>query len=96
MEVFNEIVLWILSQLLTIVNFILSFFPDLPSFPIEFTNAINYILDLIFDNGIPLLSLFIHINTIKIAVPILIAIINFEYIYKLILWIIHKLPIGVK
>ena len=59
----------IIEGLLSIINLLLSFvfglLPNLPSFPEDLSNSINYILDVIFNNA-GLLGLFIHINTLKI------------------------------
>lgn len=64
---------------------------NLPSFPIDLSNSIDGFLDLVFDN-LSLLGFFIRPTTLKIIVPILIIVINFELMYKLVMWIVRKLP----
>lgn len=64
---------------------------NLPAFPEGFTSSINSFLDLIFDN-LTLLGFFIRPLTIQIAVPILIALLNFDNLYKLTMWILRKIP----
>lgn len=78
-----------------LINLVLSIFPNLPDAPQEFQNIIDYVLDLIFESGASILSLFVHINTIKIIVPILLVIVNFEQIYKMIMWIVKKIPLSI-
>lgn len=64
---------------------------SLPQMPEQITTAINTFLDLIFDN-VGLLGLFIRIDTIKLVVPVVIIIMNFEKLYHLTLWILKKIP----
>jgi len=85
----------ILSVVTFLISFVLNLLPSLPQFPESFTNAIDTVLTLIFDNGSALISLFIRPETIVIVIPILIILVNFEYIYKLIMWIVKKLPLSI-
>lgn len=64
---------------------------NLPDFPADLTNSINTFLDLVFDN-LSLLGFFIRPTTLKLVVPLLLIVINFELIYKLVMWIVRKLP----
>lgn len=64
---------------------------NLPDFPLDLTNSINSFLDLVFDN-LSLLGFFIRPTTLKLVVPLLLIVINFELIYKLVMWIVRKLP----
>lgn len=69
---------------------------NIPSFPVELTASIDSFLDLVFDN-LSLLGFFIRPTTLKLVIPILLVVINFELIYKLIVWLIRKLPfIGIQ
>lgn len=74
-------------------NFILNIIPNIPPMPIGLSNSINNVLDTIFGH-LDLLGLFIRIDTIKILIPILLALFNFSWIYHLVLWIIHKIPVS--
>ena len=80
-----------LNQILGVFTYLFYILPDLPSFPSDFLNSVNYVLDVIFSN-LNLLGIFIRIDTIKITVPVLIAILNFDRIYMMIKWIINKIP----
>lgn len=75
----------------TFVLFIYSLLPDVPSFPESLIISLNKVFDVIFSN-LGLLPMFIRINTIKILVPLLLIVINFEYIYNLVMWILRKIP----
>lgn len=69
---------------------------NLPSFPEGLTSSINTFIDLIFDN-LTLLGFFIRPATIKIIIPALIILLNFDNIYKLTMWILRKIPfLGIK
>lgn len=84
--VFNTLMDWIYRVVQLCFSWI-----NIPNFPVELRNSLDTFLNLIFDN-LGLLGFFIRPLTIKIAVPILIVVINFELIYKLIMWIVRKLP----
>lgn len=64
---------------------------NLPDFPETLKNSITVFFDLIFDN-LTFLGFFIRPATLKIVIPLLIILLNFEYIYRFLMWIVHKLP----
>lgn len=68
---------------------------NFPDFPTTFTTSLNTYFDYIFDN-LGLIYLFIRPITIKTAIPIFIAIISFDKIYKMTMFIVRKLPFGIK
>jgi hypothetical protein len=68
---------------------------SLPSFPTDLTTNITTYLGYVFDN-LDIIYLFIRPSTIKIALPILIAILNFERLYRFTMFIIRKLPFGIE
>ena len=59
--------------------------------PTEFMNSYNHVLDVIFNNT-QWLSMFVRLETIKTLVPLVIFVINFEYIYHFAMWVIKKIP----
>ena len=79
-----------ISSILLVTGFIFSFF-SIPKYPEQLITSLNYILDVIFDN-LELLDIFIRIDTIKVVVPILIALVNLDKIYSIIIWFINKIP----
>lgn len=81
----------LLNILLSSIEVILSILPDIPSLPNELLSSAYSFIDLIFDN-VGLLGLFIPISTIKIVVPLVLVIVNFDKIYKLTLWVLNKIP----
>ena len=48
-------------------------------------------MNLIFDN-LSLLGFFIRPTTLKIIIPLCIAAISFKYVYKVIIFVIKKIP----
>ncbi len=63
----------------------------LPDFPESFKNSVNTYLGYIFNN-LQLIYLFIRPVTLKTAVPILVAILNFDKLYKLVMYVVKKIP----
>lgn len=87
-----EAILNLLKNLL----FIVFSWINLPAFPEGLTSSINSFLDLIFNN-LNLLGFFIRPSTLTLSIPILIALLNFEKLYKLTIWILRKIPmLGIK
>lgn len=86
------IILAILQGLSGFLISIFALFPNLPSLPGSITNGIDSFLNLIFDN-VGILGLFIPIATIKVVVPLILVIVNFDKIYKLVTWVLKKIPL---
>lgn len=90
------IIIAILQGIAGIFISILSLLPNLPNLPESILTGLNNFLDLIFNN-LGILGLFVPISTIKIVVPLILIIVNFDKIYKLVIWVLKKIPIfGVK
>ena len=66
---------------------------NLPQVPMEIQNSINGYLDLVFDN-LQFLGFFIRPITFKIVATTAIALYTFSKLYKVTMWIYHKLPIS--
>ena len=66
---------------------------NLPGVPETASSAVDTYFNLIFDN-LSFLGFFVHVNTLKNVALISIAIITFSRLYKVCLWIYHKLPIS--
>ena len=93
-ELGNSVISNLLNFLWDFLEFIIHLLFDwinIPAFPEELKNSINSFLDLIFNN-LSFLGFFIRPQTLKIVIPLLIFLFNFKYIYKLVMWIIRKLP----
>ena len=89
----------ILESLLNLIKLLLQVvfgWINLPQFPEGLTSSVDTFLDLIFDN-LSLLGFFIRPTTLTIAIPILIILLNFEQVYKLVMFIVRKIPfLGIK
>lgn len=70
-----------------LINFILDLLPSVPNFDPALLNDFNYVLDLIFENA-KLLGFFFPVNTIKVYLPLVLIVINFEHIYNLAMWVV--------
>lgn len=80
----------ILDIVKTVLFSVLGFI-NIPNFPAALTGSIDTVLNTIFDN-IGLLGLAVRWNTVVVAVPLLIAIINMQHIYDGVMWILRKIP----
>ena len=80
----------LLNGLYYIIDFLFGWI-NIPQIPETITNSINSFLNLVFDN-LSLLGFFIRPSTLMILVPLFIFVVNFKYIYKFIMWFLHKLP----
>lgn len=81
----------LLVSITGLINMIFGILPDIPPIPTELSNVVNQFFDLLFDNA-GLVSFFLPMNVVKVALPIAIVIIEFEHVYSLILWVIKKIP----
>lgn len=84
---------WLFASIIGILKTLFSIIPDLPSLPDSVGFAIEELFDLVFDN-LQLLGFFISIPMIKVLVPLIILIENFDHIYHFVIWIIKKIPIS--
>ena len=66
---------------------------NLPQAPEEIQSAINTYLDLIFDN-LQFVGFFIRPATLKVVAITSISLYVFSRLYKVTMWIYHKLPIS--
>lgn len=87
------IIQFILDLLLKVVNAILSFLDVLPSFPSSLVNGINTIFSYM-TSAINMVNFILPFDNVKVAIPIAIAVINFENIYRMVMWIVRKLPVS--
>lgn len=81
----------LITIMLGLINLIFSWIPSLPDVPVQFSSAISNFLDLLFSNS-GLVSFFLPITLVKVALPIAIILFNFKYIYNFVMWLIRKLP----
>lgn len=86
------IVEWMMVLGLNILDIIYSMLGVLPGFSPDITNAINTFFDIIF-GAIGLVSIFVDIDMVKVLIPLVIGIINFDKIIKLVMFILKKIPI---
>lgn len=73
---------------------LLNLLPNIPQLPNSIGNSLSNVFTTIFNN-VNLIGLFFRISTIKILVPLVIVVVNFEHIYHFIMWIIKKLPLSI-
>lgn len=79
------------SIFLFILNLIFSLLPPLPDLPIDSIEVINDFLNLL-QSGINIIGLFFPIDFMLTCALVGIALDKFDLIYKLIMFIISKIP----
>ena len=65
---------------------------NIPDFPENMINAFASGLEIVY-NGMSLLVYFLPRNVWQYGIKILLAIIAFEYLYYIIMWILKKIPV---
>ncbi|MCI5967274.1 MAG: hypothetical protein MRZ42_02675 [Tenericutes bacterium] len=88
--------IWIsfLSLVFFILNVVFGLLPSIPAMPDNFISYVDQFFDLIFSNS-GIVGFFLPIDVVKVALPLVIVITNFDHIYKIIMWIVRKLPISI-
>lgn len=82
-----------LISLISAVFKVLFAWINLPQVPTEIVTSIDSYLDLVFNN-LGFLGFFVRPITMKIVATSAIAIYVFSKLYKVTMWIYHKLPIS--
>lgn len=86
------IVEWVIrlgKMLFDVIMVLLGVLPDMHPKVIE---AVDIVFGYMFD-AVSLVALFIDFDMVKILIPLVIAVLNFDHIYTFVLWVIKKIPI---
>ena len=83
----------LLFNLISGVIKVIFIFINLPQAPQEAQNSINTYFDLIFDN-LGFLGFFVRPSTLSTVALVAITLWSFSKLYKVTMWIYHKLPIS--
>ena len=59
--------------------------------PDNIIDSINSFINLIFDN-LSLLGFFVRPTTLKILIPLVVFAFSFKYVYKIVIWVVKKIP----
>jgi len=79
----------ILAGFQTIVTVVLSIIPSLPAMPTGIEDALNNIVDII--NDVVGLIAYIYTPVFLLFIfAMFLAIIGFDFVYKFVLWVLHK------
>lgn len=84
----------IINLVTNLLKFVFNLLPDIPQLPASILTSLDNVFDTIFSH-LDLLGLFVRIDTIKILVPLILVVYNFEHIYHFIMWIIKKIPLSI-
>lgn len=68
---------------------------NLPDMPEVITNIIDQVVGYIVE-GLPVVWVFFDKQVVSVALVLVLAIVNFDKLYYFIMWLLKKLPIGVK
>lgn len=64
----------------------------LPNFSPEVVDAVDTVFGYMF-SAVSLVSIFVDMHMVKILIPLVIAIINFDWIIKFVMFVLKKIPI---
>lgn len=67
---------------------------SLPAIPESAQTALNTYFGYIFDN-LSFLNFFLNVGTLKTVATIAISLYAFEHIYKIMIWVIRKIPLSI-
>lgn len=90
----NNIIDGILTLVLKIVEIVFNLlfsWVHLPDVPASLNNTVSTYLNYIFDN-LDILSFFVRVSTLQTIFKLFIIVYTFKYTFKLIMFIIHKIP----
>ncbi len=69
---------------------------NLPDLPASVTSAIDELFSVI-RGGIGIMGIFVDLSVVKVLLPILLIVINFEEVWKFTMFILRKIPfLGIK
>lgn len=85
------IITFLLNSITSLEHFIFNLLPNIPEMPSSISDSIDGLLDMIFSNA-SIIGFFVSLPLIKILIPLIIVITNFEYIYRVVKWVIEKIP----
>lgn len=81
----------LLNVALLIISAVFALLDVLPNLPANAISLINDMFDMM-KSGIGIFGIFVDVGMVKILFPIVIAIMNFDKIYWLVIWILQKIP----
>lgn len=80
----------LLSVVSTLIHLLFGFV-NIPAMPEAIETSVDYVFDLLF-NGVQFLGFVMHWEVVKVCLPVLLAVLLFEDVYYLVMWILRKLP----
>lgn len=83
---------WVLSFGQMIITAILNILDLVPDMPPQAISVLNNFLNII-KTAFNLLCTFVDINMIRILFPIVLIIINFDFVYRVVMWVLRKIPV---
>lgn len=75
-----------------VLNAVLNVLDVLPDMPVEVVNALNSFFKLVFDNC-SLIGFFVPLGLVKVLLPLVLLVVNFEHVYAGVMWVLRKIPI---
>lgn len=87
---FSDITNNLLNFLYYLLDFLFGWI-NIPQIPDNIIDSINSFINLIFDN-LSLLGFFVRPTTLKILIPLVVFAFSFKYVYKIVIWVVKKIP----
>lgn len=80
----------LLNAILSLLQVIFGWI-NLPSFPADIENTLWSFEELMFSSA-TCLGFFVRLSTVFALLPLLLIIVNFDQVYRLVMWIVRKIP----
>ena len=75
-----------------VLNAVLNILDVLPDMPQTVVSALSNFFDLVFGNC-SLIGFFVPLPLVKVLLPLVVLVVNFEHIYAGVMWILRKIPV---
>lgn len=85
----------VINLLVSMIEAVFSWI-ELPPLPAEVQSVIDELIGYL-EGSIGLLSMFIDFDMLKILLPVVVIVVNFEHVWDLVMFVLRKIPfIGIK
>lgn len=78
---------------LFLMDGILNFLDVLPDMPETVIQTLDGFFSMIFTYGWNGACFFLPMDYVKILIPLVLLVVNFEHVYHLIMWVLRKIPV---
>lgn len=85
----------IIQALLNVVKFLINIifgWVHLPAVPVQIVSVVDRVF-LYVKSGLGILWLFVPYELVKVMIPLVVAVVNFDKFYSFAVWVLKKIPV---